>query len=154
MCAISVKQLRLWFLSTDSRIFEYTNLNAKFCCLKMTNLCIHGKKILVSFDFLTNIHYKMTRRYLQIGNFLYVWQINLPPGGCICPTNSPLQIYKCQNFAKYLQQFAKMRTNVYVAPNMRTISLCKQESPYANILAIPAHMHTGIPICVRQSPYA
>jgi hypothetical protein len=43
---------------------------------------------------------------------------------------------------------------IYVAPNMRTISLCKRGSPYANILAIPAHMHTGIPICVRRSPCA
>jgi hypothetical protein len=36
----------------------------------------------------------------------------------------------------------------YVAPNMGTISLCERGSPYANILVIPARMHTGIPICM------
>ncbi len=46
------------------------------------------------------------------------------------------------------------KRGVYVAPNMRTILLCERGSPYANILAIPDRMHTGIPICVRQSPYA
>ena len=34
---------------------------------------------------------------------------------------------------------------------MRTISLCVMGSPYANFLAIPAHLHTGIPICIRRS---
>ena len=44
----------------------------------------------------------------------YLFGINLPSGGCIHRTNNcPLQIYKRQKFAKYLQQFAKMRTNVY-----------------------------------------
>ena len=31
-------------LLTDRRIYEYTNLSAKFCCLKMTNLFIRGKR--------------------------------------------------------------------------------------------------------------
>ena len=34
---------------------------------------------------------------------------------------------------------------------MRTILLCKQGFPHANILAIPAHMHTEIPVCIQQS---
>jgi hypothetical protein len=41
-----------------------------------------------------------------------------------------------------------VRFGVYVTPNMRTILLCKRRSPYANILAIPTRMHTGIHICI------
>jgi hypothetical protein len=44
--------------------------------------------------------------------------------------------------------------SVYVNPHMRTTSLCVMGSPYANILAIPARTHTGIPICIRRSLYA
>ena len=39
-------------------------------------------------------------------------------------------------------------SGVYVTPCMITISLCKWGSLYANILAIPARIHTG------GSPYA
>ncbi len=42
----------------------------------------------------------------------------------------------------------------YVNLHMHTISLCVMGSPYANFSAICAHLHTGIPICIRQSPYA
>jgi hypothetical protein len=55
----------------------------------------------------------MTIFYLHIGGELFVGQINRPPGTSICPTNSFLLIYKCGNPAKYLQQFAKMRIEVY-----------------------------------------
>ena len=44
--------------------------------------------------------------------------------------------------------------SVYVNPHMRTISLCIMGSPFANFSAIPARLHTGIPICIRRSPYA
>ncbi len=36
---------------------------------------------------------------------------------------------------------------------MHATSVCKMGSPNAIFLAIPACMRTGIPICVRQSPY-
>ncbi len=49
---------------------------------------------------------------------------------------------------------SKIQVRVYVTPNMHAILLCKRGSLCANILAIPTHMHMGIPICVRQSPYA
>ena len=65
---------------------------------------------------------------------------------------------KARNFAYgeslYAQQIcARMGSNIYVTPRMRTILLCKRGSWYANILAIPVRMHIGIPICIRQSPY-
>ena len=47
----------------------------------------------------------------------------------------------------------KIQVHVYSTPRMRTISLCERGSPYANILAIPIPMHTGIPVCIRQSLY-
>ena len=39
-----LRSLRLWFLLTDSRIYEYTNHTAKFHSLELTSLCIHGQK--------------------------------------------------------------------------------------------------------------
>ena len=49
----------------------------------------------------------------------------------------------------------------YVAPNMRTISLCIRGSPYANFVLIPphvhpfpAHMHMGIPICTNLAIFS
>ncbi len=51
------------------------------------------------------------------------------------------------------EYFSVKQVGVYIAPNMCTILLCQQGSPYGNILAIPTRMHTGIPICIRQSLY-
>jgi hypothetical protein len=46
------------------------------------------------------------------------------------------------------------KLGIYVNPHMRTTSLCVMGSPYAIFLAIPARLHTGIPICIRRSLYA
>jgi hypothetical protein len=49
---------------------------------------------------------------------------------------------------------SRTSSHAYVNPRMRTISLCVMGSPYAKFSAIPARLHTGIPICIRRSPYA
>ncbi len=46
-----------------------------------------GKKNVITFDFLTNIHCKMTIFYLSMGKVLFVRLISLSPGSSICLTN-------------------------------------------------------------------
>jgi hypothetical protein len=60
-----------------------------------------------------------------------------------------------KNMKKLLDVKAKLvALSMDVNPHMRTISLCIMGSPYANFSAIPDRLHTGIPICIRRSPYA
>ena len=69
---------------------------------------------------------------------------------CQLKLNSALNLKK--KLSKY--KFFVRQSSIYVTPNMRTISLWERGSLYANILAILARMHTGIPVYVRQSLYA
>jgi hypothetical protein len=44
--------------------------------------------------------------------------------------------------------------HIYVDPRMGTISLCVLGLPVCELVAVPVRMRTGIPVCIRQSPYA
>ena len=112
----------LWFCYSNTEIHKYTKDGAKVYFFAAVLLCIRFVKNAFLLCGYTDTHYKMTISYLCIC-FLFVAQINPPPGTSIRPFLGPVWIHRCQKIAWFLSEsrqkmlFLRKTSIIFVSPS-------------------------------------